>query len=246
MAIVVDTRNNGASGAGVVTLSWSHTVNKSIGNSILVGLASTGSASPPLMSSCVWDDGGENTSLSKTVNGVTAEQLSGGSGFARASWWYLSAPASGTKTIKFTAASSCELAAGSASYGGVSQAASFNGASPQKVQFAADTNPSTAMTSAIEELVVDVVSMSEAADTGPGVAGSGQTQIFQQDVGTEKSIGFGSDESGAATVTMSWTGIAVNNLGSAQIVVSLIPAPLVAYHSPAHPSSRGVIYRRVS
>lgn len=220
MAIAIDSRNTGAKSAGATSISWSHVMG-SVSNGLLQVGANTGSGTSVAVSSVVWDDGGANTALSKTVNGTDTE-LTDTANNLKTSWWWLASPASGTKTIKVTAASSCELAAGSSSWSGC--AGTFNAASPHKTNRGANTNPTTTVTTANGERAIDVIGV----NLGGGVTaavGTGQTQIFNQNNGAGTSIGAGSDEAATgASVVMDWTGMTTNTNDTNQICVSLIAA----------------------
>lgn len=224
MAITVDSRNAGTNAAGVTSLSWSHTVGASLSNSILIVMGETNHSPNVSMSGVNWDDTGTPAALSKTINSVAAEVLDTGVSGTWASLWYLLAPVSGTKTIKITPASSADLMGGSASYAGVAQSGTFNAASPHLTGRGANTNPTTSVTSATGELVIDSLGVGQSGALGTITVGSGQTQIFQQNIGNFIALGAGSDEAGAATVTMDWTGMTVNTFGTAQVCVSLVPA----------------------
>ena len=225
MAITLDTRNTGAKSAGATSLSWTHTLTAA-GSSIVIALGTTGDFPIQRMSSANWDDGGTPVAMSKTVNGVSAAQDEGsGAAVGDASFWYLLSPSvTGARTIKLTPTASCELTGGSISFTGVHQSSSFNAASPQKTARGANINPTTDVTGASGEWVVDVVQVNESG-AASGTVGAGQTEIANNNNGSATSLGLCSDEVGAATVTMSWTGLTSNNAGTGQVCVSLVPVP---------------------
>lgn len=213
----IDSRNAGAKTAGATSISWTHTV-ASDANFILVG-ANTGAGVPVVVSSVVWDSGGANVALSKTINGVSTETQDLNNNLKTSMWW-LAAPSPGAKTILVTAASSCEIEAGSESLKQCSGA--FNAASPQITTRSSGVNPTTTVTSAVGEWVVDTVG-SNLAIAGTATVGASQNEIWNQNVGGATSIGCGSDEPGAATVTMDWTGLSGVVNATTQICVSLLP-----------------------
>lgn len=222
MAIAIDLRSAGANSAGASTISWTHTVGSGLSGGLLQVGTQTGAGAVVAISSVVWDNGGANTALSKTVNGVAATQIDGGNQ-VEGGWWWLASPASGAKTILVTAASSCELSAGSESVSGA--AGTFNAASPQKAQFASNVNPSTTVTTASGEWVIDLIGGSFLTATDTPVVGAGQTQIHSHNQGAATSYGAGSDEAAVGVTTvMSWTGITTNTADSVQVSVSLLPA----------------------
>lgn len=228
---VIDSRNAGAKSAGATSISWTHTVGAGLSGGLLQVGAMTGAAVAVSLSSVVWDSGGANTPLSATVNGVATETTDTSANI-KASWWWLAAPASGAKTILVTAASSCELAAGSSSWSACS--GTFNAASPQIALKALNTNPTTTVTSAVGEQVIDVIGVNLGGAV-TAVVGAGQTQIFNQNNGAATSIGAGSDEVGAATVTMDWTGMNLNTNDTVQISVSLLAAISAVFRRKGRP-----------
>jgi hypothetical protein len=224
MAIARDSISAGVAAEGISELSWSHTVG-SASNRMLVVCAAVSLNTTPTVTGVVWDSGGADTPLSNTVNSVAASQVNGGDGFSTAYLWYLLAPASGTKTIKVTANTACEMNTGAESLSGVHQSSTFNAASPEGNSRASAINPTTTVTTANGEWVIDSVSMSLAGDVSPTV-GASQDVIYSTSVGPNTSNGFASDESaGGATTVMDWTGLEVSqNAGTGQICVSLVPA----------------------
>lgn len=168
-----------------------------------------------------WDDAGSPAAM--TQNGTRLFQL------ARADIWYLIAPVPGSKTIKVTYSGSGECAAGSSSWFGVDQLTPFNAASPQNggdrvVNF----QPNVTVTSAVGEQVIDCVTDAyNAAGTEDAPAqGSGQTKNYGLSIGSNASSYASSDEPGAASVVMDWTGYQSTSNGDWAIVaVSFRPAP---------------------
>lgn len=199
MAIAVDSRQTGTSSTGASSLSWNHTVG-SISNGILLAMPQVSSGTGVSVSSVVWDSGGANTALTRK-----GQKQDSGTGWAEI--WHLLSPASGTKLIKVTYSASAAVTTGSASYSGVDQTTPFNAASPESA--AGTTATATVnITSAVGELVIDSVNDNEnAPDTL--VVGGGQTTISNISVGTN-TAGACSEEAGAASVTMSWSGLTLS------------------------------------
>lgn len=221
MAIAIDNTNAGAKSTGATSISWSHTVSAALSNSILIVGGMCAGAAPPTMSSAVWDSGGTNAAMSKTINAVTAEQANSSSANdTNCSLWFLKAPVAGTLTVKISPSASSELAGGSSSWSGVDQTTPFNAASPQKFQAASNANISDSVTSATGEEVVDSAGVSLSGAVTAVVGGS-QTQIYNQNNGSSHTIGMGSYQGGAATVTMAWTGLTANNVGSCHVAASM-------------------------
>lgn len=222
MAIALDSRQSGTYTTGATSLSWSHTVGASLSNSILVVGSGEASGSNFNVSSVVWDSGGANTALSNTVNGTAARKNdSATQGWAEL--WYLLSPASGTKTIKVTYGGSTAAGTGSESLSGVAQSSTFNASSPQTSSGSDPTQPSLTVTSATGEWVIDCVDDNKNANSDALTKGASQTLISTQGA-NQLGITMGmSDEAGAATVAMTWTGV-TTSAPWAQVGFSLKPA----------------------
>lgn len=221
MAIAIDSRNVGTKSAAAASLSWTHTVGAALTNGFLI-VGCYGANSPrPTVSGVLWDSGVTNVAMSNTVNAVAAVKAD--ASFANVYLWYLAAPAAGAKTVKVTYSATCECSAGSESLSGVDGSSTFNASSPQSNARSTNVNPTTAVTSAAGEWVVDAVScIVNGAGAVTPVVGASQTQMFSQSNGAGVSLGCGSDEAAAgASTTMDWTGFTTNNDGTAQVAFSL-------------------------
>jgi hypothetical protein len=216
MAIAIDSRNTGSSSSSTTTLSWSHTVGAALSNSILLVHVAEASATNYSVTGVNWDQGGTPVALTRLgrINDV--------GGAAWAEIWYLKSPSAGTKTIQVTFSGTVATCAGSSSWSGVHQTTTFNAASPQTdSKWSGDGQPTIDITSAVGEKVVDcVVDNENSVDTL--VVGGGQTTIYNTTVGGNLAGG-ASDEDGAASVTMSWSGV-TNSAPWAIIGCSMIPA----------------------
>jgi hypothetical protein len=165
-----------------------------------------------------WDDTG--TPEACTQKGSIVEPI----GLGKTEFWYRKAPTPGTKTIKVTYSASCECGTGSTSWSGVDQPTTFNAASPQTQIGTGPTQPSLAVTSAVGEWVVDTVIICiSTTNNDTLVVNASQTQISNHNRGANTSSGAASDEAGAASVTMSWTGVGTPD-GYGQLGISLLPA----------------------
>lgn len=200
--VAVDARQSGTSSVGATSLSWSHTVTSSFPDLILLANITWALSSSINLTGVAWDDGGTPAAMTKI-----ASQQEVGFNDAKAEIWYVLSPVPGTKTIKATFSGSCPCTSGSISAQNVSQTSPFNAASPQTQTGTQPTLPSLVVTSAAGELVVDcTVDNLQSASSTTLVPGAGQTQIHSLSVGTTVMSGASSDEPGAPTVTMSWTG----------------------------------------
>lgn len=169
-------------------------------NPALVGFASTGSGTARRVSTLQWDAAGTPVSMANELF-----QLDEASNVYAEIWGVTASGGltSGTKQVKITPAASCEITGGSASYQFVNQTTMWNPASPLSAAGHLGTTTSITITSAINETVVAIV-----AENGGEtlVVGSGQTPIHNDNIGSSNSSGASSDEAGAATVVMDWTG----------------------------------------
>ncbi len=233
MAIGIDTRTPGnqtaaVKGNGVTSVTWSHVMG-SVSNGILLASVTGDNGN---LTSVTWDSGGANTAM---TNKGRASQ-----GTTRAEIWYLINPASGTKSIQASGASS-HFIAGSVSYSGVEQTTIFNASSPQTATGASGTNPSLSVTSANGEMVVDCVVQDLLGFGSAPTKGASQNYIWSDAGNPANSIeGGGSDQaSTGASVTMSWT-LSASNGAWAQAAVSLMAAT-GAYTLNATPGSYALV-----
>lgn len=205
MAVTFDVVTS-ASGASVSSLSFSHTPTTQA-NRLLYGMVTFSNSA---------------TSVSSmTYNSVAMTVLDAKIGLNSSMGVdYLVAPATGSNTAVFTLSGSSSFVAGNAvSYYGVNQSTPVG--TPVNGQAAVGA-PSVTATSATGETVVDWVSQISTALT----VGSGQTQRYNAVVGTLYRLS-GSDEAGAASVVMDWTGI---NAEWTQIAVSTKPSVDTTVH----------------
>jgi hypothetical protein len=179
------------------SLGWSHTVSGS-NRILIVGVGirkSSGSASS--VSSITYN----GVSLTK-INHV---QDSAGAG-SRTELWYLLNPDTGTHYVNVTMGAAKPFAAGAISFKGVHQASPLGS---EAASTGSGTTASVSVSSSIGELVVDAVTSAD--DTLPIptlTAGSGQTGHWSEELNSGSGhLGRtgGSQEAGAASVTMSWS-----------------------------------------
>ena len=173
---------------GVSSLTWSHTCTGT-NLALLVIVASRAVAVTGV------------TYNSVPLSNLWAVQDSGNQ--ERSEGWILVAPATGAHNVVVTlVGSSGDLLGGSESYVDVHQTTPTGTAATNSNNFS--NAPTVDVTSASGELVVDGV----AARSSLTAVGAGQTQRVNLTGGAD-SVG-GSEEAGAATVTMSWTMAAEN------------------------------------
>ena len=140
-----------------------------------------------------------------TYGGTALTQLgsqAGGGADMEAQIWYLKAPATGTANIVVSLSNTVTLVAAGISFVGVHQTNTFG--TPAGAQ-ATDTSPSVTVSSAANEVVIDV--LAAAGDAGTPTEGSGQTAQWNDATGAAAAdvVGAGSTEAGASSVPMSWT-----------------------------------------
>ncbi len=180
---------------------------------LLVGIGQGDSAAT--LTSVTWDQGGTNQAMTRI-----AGRTQGGGPDTRIELWKLVAPTPGAKTLRIVSPSSVGMAVGIVAYTGVDQTTPND--APVTAGGSPGSSPSVVVPSAAGELVVDAVSSK--VDLSNKNPGPGQTERYEGSGGNE--IVFGSEEAGAASVTMSWTGSFEE---WAQIGVSLNPANSVEY-----------------
>jgi len=139
-----------------------------------------------------------------TVSGITRTgdtpvfigRSTGSAGNDRVEFWKILAPVTGAADVVISLTASDDVAAFIINYNGVNQSTPHD--TPEFTQ-QADAVPSLDEASAVDDYVVDVLASTE----GGHAVGGGQTQRMNQQPADLE--GYGSDETGATTVTMSWT-----------------------------------------
>ena len=195
-ALTLDASSS-TSGAAVSSLTWSHTVGSGDERILIVGVSLRKNSQS--VSNITYGGVGGFT--------LIGSQLDGGADH-RAELWYKLMPAVGTANVVVTiAGGTVDAVGGAVSFFNVDQTTplgTFVGATNTS------TTPSVTVTSATGEIVVDV--MSSNGDSGTVSVGAGQTQQWNLKSGTGdgNEAGSGSTESGASSVTMSWTLAASN------------------------------------
>ncbi|MDQ3195170.1 MAG: hypothetical protein M3Q32_02020 [Pseudomonadota bacterium] len=213
-AITIGNTSFGDSGGGA--LSFSHTVGAGSNRVLIVGISIDRTTMVNVISSVTY--GG--TTLTNIGN------TAGSSNTMRISLWRLVNPAVGTANVVVTPSiNNIKYVAGAVSYFGVDQTTPLG-------SFAAATGgsgtPTVNVSSAANDLVVDVVAVGDALLGNSIAPGAGQTQRYNINTATILGggmIGAGSTEPGAATVTMSWTQNGSLNGRWAIGAVALKPAP---------------------
>lgn len=185
MPVAVDASTS-ATGNGLTSLSWSHTVGTGANRAIIVGVVITFPS---------------GVTISGVTYGGTALTRIGtrtlAAGWAIVELWRLVNPPSGAANVVVTPSAATDIAAGAVSMTGVHQttpAGTFASAE------GLSTEPSVAVSGAANDLVIDVL-LFDSSTVVPTV-GAGQTSRWTQNYGANAS---GSTEAGAASVTMSWT-----------------------------------------
>lgn len=202
---------------GSATLTFAHTVGIISNRILVVSVAIFSAASPYPTITGITYSGSPLTFLRRQNSGDASLRIG-------VEMWYLINPPSGTANIIITASQSVKMVGAGVSYSGVHQTTPFtasNGAGGNS------TTPSVAVVSAVGEMVVDVVGVRGAAGQLL-IAGAGQTQRFSGNTGADTTHVFaaGSEEVGAASVTMSWTASVSQQW--AIVGGSLQPASIVA------------------
>ncbi|KKL57076.1 hypothetical protein LCGC14_2239030, partial [marine sediment metagenome] len=179
----VSASNSSSSGTGPA-ITWSHTIAAGTDRVLVVGVSSL-SHTP----SSVWF-GSQLLSLVKTV----------GAGGARTNLWVLTAPLVRTANITVIwDASQTGAVGGATDWTGVDQSVPLRNATSAT---GTDTAPTVAVTSAVGDEVLDVVSA--VTDVSATDDGGNSTERWNTASGTAVR-GAGSSETGASSVTASWT-----------------------------------------
>ncbi len=197
-AITIDSASSQNTGANTSTTlplagyTWMHTVSGS--NTILVvGVSINQTASKQSVSSISYNGSALARIGTAVKNNNTQVEI-----------WYRVGPAAGTNDIVVTLTAAARFTAGAISFAGVDQANPLG----TFASGSGNTNaPSTTVTSAADELVVDVLGYADSSANA--TAGTGQTQQWtnRSTNGTpgNNAVGYSSTKTGAASVAMSWT-----------------------------------------
>lgn len=190
--------------------SWSHTVGTDDDRLLVVGVALGNDVS---VSSITYG--------SASLTYLTSDEYSG---VNRVELWYLKNPDSGTDTVTVTLSSSGVVAGNATSYSNVDQTDTF-GTVVTDNKLSSD--PSVSVSSDSGEIVVDILSIDgDNSGSQPSLAaGSGQTERFSSTDSGDKLTGVGSTESGASSVTMSWTVSDSTTYYVAHAAVPIRPVP---------------------
>ncbi len=175
------------------TINVTHTIS---GSDRYVFVQVVHSNSYPSITSVVWDPGVANEALSVISTATEAANV-------RTVVYGLKNPTAKTATMRVivSAGDSSGTFVAVSSYTGVHQTTPLG--TPATATGGTGTNPTVTVTAATNDLVVDFMGTKE-TPLGSKTAGAGQTKIW--DGYSNQSIGAGSTEAGAASVTMSWTG----------------------------------------
>lgn len=191
-AILIDSSSSANTGSvKSSSLTWIHTVSGS-DRILIVGVSINGNTT---VSTITYR--GQNLTRLATVNqGIQA----------RASLWYLLNPPTGSGSIIVTMSASASFVAGATSYTGVNQS---NPLGTPATNNNTGTTATLNITSATNELVVDVIARRGDLTTNPIIAGSGQTQYWNTRTANNNAntgvTGGGSSKAGTGSVTMAWT-----------------------------------------
>ncbi|HKZ55395.1 MAG TPA: DUF2341 domain-containing protein, partial [Anaerolineales bacterium] len=205
------------------TLTWSHTTGSGSDRLLLVGVTLRSSST---------------TVSSITYNSLALAQIPSAtvlSNDVRTELWYRVNPPSGAYNVVVTIGATRMMAAGAMTFSGVHQTTTFGTVATNA---ASSTAPSVNVSSATDELVVDVVGQRDPGSNTLTVHAS-QLERFQKASTSGSSANVrlgGSTETGAATTTMSWTLSPGDDWGI--IAVPLKPAPPSATATPSQTPSQ--------
>jgi len=198
------------------TLTFSHTVGTGSDRLLLVGVVIRSSST---------------SVTSITYNSLALTYLSSVlSNDVRTELWYRKNPPSGAHNVVVTIGASRMMAAGAMSFTGVHQTTTFGTA---MTNANSNTAPTVNVSSATDELVVDVVGQRDPDAPNTLTAHASQAERFKKasTSGSNANVRLGgSTETGAATTTMSWTLSPGDDWGI--IAVPLKPAPAAPTPTP--------------
>ena len=232
-AIAFDAASEGNTGtAKPSSLTVSHAVGSGGTNTILVVGINIESTLEPMATVTAVTYAGQDMTFLAAVNGPSDTKV-------RSEMWYITAPATGTNDIVITFSDTLRAVAGGMSFTGVDQTNPFGSPATYATANGSDDSPTVAVSSAAGELVVDTVTIRQNDTANVTLTkGANQTERYN-DVSndpspTSNAVGAGSEEAGAASVTMSWS--ASDSRDWAIVAASLEPAsatssltPLIAY-----------------
>jgi len=215
-AVAFDAPSEGNTGPTAVgSLTVSHTVGAGGTNRILVVGVNIFSGLDPFPTVSSMTYAGQSMTFLAAQNDDVAPLTR-----IRSEMWYITPPATGANNIAITFSAVVRAVAGGMSYTGVHQTTPFGTAASAGGGAAGS---SVDVSSAAGELVVDTMGVRQNTSANQSLtAGANQVERYNDVSGTATNanvVGAGSEEAGAATVTMSWT------LGSAERR-AIVAAPL--------------------
>lgn len=203
--VVVDVRTDLGKSAGAAGVSGTHTIGSGLVNPAIVVTAYTGAATERRIISAVLDPAGTPFNLAnygfndEIDHNIYAEI-----------WSAAGCPTGVSKTVTVTAAASCEIAAGVATYQGVNQTTPWHDAVAPTIRSTTGTTVSLTVPSAVHEMVI--AAFGENGGSATACSTSGANTIYNANNGAGASGGMGVDAPGAATsVVVTITGITNNN-----------------------------------
>lgn len=209
--ISFDAFSSAATNPDSATLSWTHTAGAGCSNRILI--VGVGNRSNRSVSGITYNSVALTKIRSDAPGGDVHSEL-----------WYLTNPATGSNQITITMAASTTVTAGATTWCNTNQSGTpFNVMTGNGATGSNTTNPSVSVTSAVGEVVVDVVTRQAAG--GGLTVGPGQVQRFNQG-GTANATAGSSEAAAAGSTTMSWTMASESWAMSAASLKPLNPVPL--------------------
>lgn len=212
MAIAFDAVGASGNGAGVTSISWSHTCTGA-DRLLLVGVASNAQVS-----------GVTYNSVALTL----AAEINTAAGGLWTALWYLKGPATGANTVVVTHGSG-RSEGQSVSYTGVDQTTPIGTAGSSEDETTGTTGGSVVISSATGEVVVSVI---QRDGTDGIINDASETDRYDSQVGVASEWMFISEKAGAASVTMQWTG---NGVGEQWGMVAAPFKPVAAAGAPIYP-----------
>lgn len=188
MALTVDTTAGGTYSAGVTSKNWSHTISASANRGILADYSLFNGDIESATGATV---GG--VAMTNEKDSVTQDRtgIFSSSGFD---------PGSGAKTVQINFSGTVDVSAGSTSFIGADQTDLCDNAATTS---GSSTTPSVTVTSAVGNIVLDILGGDRNRDATKDASQSAQWNTFAAGVGGQG--GASTTKDGAASVTMNWT-----------------------------------------
>jgi hypothetical protein len=208
------------------SFTWAHTVGSGSNRLLLVGVSLSQFNSASV------------TSVTYGGQGLTRAAFAVNSGQTRSEVWRLVAPPVGTANVVVSLSATERTVCGATSWANVDQATPLGTAATASgnTTSGGGNQPSLAVSSAANQVVHDVLAVNS---TNAVTVGGGQTQRWSESTGFSVRVrGAASTEPGAASTTMSWSGVPAST-GWALVAVPIRQAQIVFRSASSNGAASG-------